>query len=122
MFFNSFSPSFGTSANNLLQLRVFPSTVGIERVLSQMCPLAGWLRSLGVKADISLKAVISREASLVTGRVSWQRVIVTRCTCPLSGFGHSDAPDPQHFCPTFETLVIQNAVAHLQGAIPRFAC
>ena len=38
------------------------------------------------------------------------------------GFGHSDAPDPQHFCPTFETLVIQNAVAHLQGAIPCFAC
>ena len=33
-----------------------------------------------------------------------------------------DAPDPQHFCPTFETLVVQNAIAHLQGAIPRFAC
>jgi len=33
-----------------------------------------------------------------------------------------DAPDLQHFCHIFETLVIQNAVAHLQGAIPRFAC
>jgi hypothetical protein len=32
----------------------------------------------------------------------------------------ADAPDPQHFCPTFETLVIQNAVAHPQGAIPGF--
>ena len=34
----------------------------------------------------------------------------------------ADAADPQHFRPTFETLVIQNAIAHLQGAIPRFAC
>jgi len=33
-----------------------------------------------------------------------------------------DAPDLQHFCHIFETLVIQKAVAHLQGAIPRFAC
>jgi hypothetical protein len=32
----------------------------------------------------------------------------------------ADAPDPQHFCPTFETPVIQNAVAHPQGAIPTF--
>jgi len=27
----------------------------------------------------------------------------------------ADALDPQHFGPTFETLIIQNAVAHLKG-------
>ena len=74
-------------------------------------------------ADISLEAVISREASLVTGAgvmAAGDRDPMRLPVIPASA--PADAPDPQHFCPTFETLVIQNAVAHLQGAIPRFAC
>jgi len=53
VYFNSFSPSFGTSAHNLLSC-VFSH--GIEPVLSQMCPLAGWLRS-PLRALKALKAV-----------------------------------------------------------------
>jgi hypothetical protein len=44
-----------------------------------------------------------------------------RGLCSLSASRNVYLPSG-HFCPTFETLVIQNAVAQLQGAIPRFAC
>jgi len=61
-------------------------------------------------SDISLEAVISREASLVTGRVSWLRVIGDPMRLPvIPASATGDAPDPKRFCPAFETLVIQNA-------------